>query len=64
MDSPKRASEAIPALEGAAQEASLEAGKALEDGVPVEGPSDADRVAKEAPSKIVVRPLFFANAGP
>ena len=56
MDSPKWAVEAIPALEGAAQEAFREADKVLEDGVPVGGPSDSDRVAMEAPSEIVVGP--------
>ena len=56
MDSPKWAAEAIPALEGAAQEASREADKALEDGVPAGGPSDSDRVAMKAPLEIDVRP--------
>ena len=67
MDSPERASEAIPALEGVAQEASREAGKALEDGVPARGPFAVDRVVREAPSEIDVGLSFlarFTNAGP
>ena len=38
LDSLERASEAIPALEGATQEAYREASKVLEDGVPAKGP--------------------------
>ena len=48
MDYPERDSEAIPALEGAIQESSREVVKALEDGVLVGGPSDTDRVVREA----------------
>ena len=67
MDSPKRDSEAIPTLEGATQESSREAGKALEDGVPAEGHSDTDRVVREAYLEIAIGPSFLAklsNASP
>ena len=67
MDSPERDSEAIPTLEGAAQEASREVSKVLEDGVPAKGPFDTDRVARETPSEIAGGPLFsarLANASP
>ena len=61
MDSPEWASEAILALEGAAQEAFGEAGKAMEDGVPAGGPFDADKVARKAPSEIAVGSSFLAR---
>ena len=67
MDSPKRAFDALPALEGASYDASKEACASLEDGVSVRGPSNVDGVVGEAPSKIAVGPSFLArlaNADP
>ena len=54
-------------LEGASQEASREACASLEDGVPVEGPPNADGVVGEAPSEIAIESSFYtrlANSGP
>ena len=50
MDSLERASDALPALEGVAQDASQEACALMEDGILTEGPRNADRVVWEAPS--------------
>ena len=50
VDSPKRASDSLPVLEGAAQDASKEACASLENGAPIEGPHNADQVIHEAPS--------------
>ena len=52
LDSPERASKAIPALKGATQEASREVSKALEDAILAGGPSDADIVVREASLEI------------
>ena len=52
MDSPERASDALLALEGAAQEAPREACTSMEDMVLDGGPTDADRVMREAPLEI------------
>ena len=46
MDSPERASDALPALEGVDQDACA----SLKDGAPTRGPSNADQGAREAPS--------------
>ena len=48
MDSLERAFDALPALEGATQDASREVYASLEDGVPVEGLSNGDSVMREA----------------
>ena len=67
MDFLEQASNALPTLEGASQDASKEACALLEDGVPTGGPPNADGVMMEAPSKIAVRLSFsarLANAGP
>ena len=48
LDSLERASGILPALEGAAQGTSKEACASMEDGAPVGGPPDADRVVSEA----------------
>ena len=67
MDSLERALDALLALEGASQDASREACASLEDGVSVEGPSNAEGVVREAPSEIAVGPSFsarIANASP
>ena len=61
MDSLERASDALPALEGATQEAPKEACASLENGVPTEGSSNADRVVGEAPLEIVVELPFSAR---
>ena len=62
VDSPERASGALPALEGATQDASRETCASLEDGASVEGPSNANQVVSEAPSiKIVVGPSLLAR---
>ena len=50
VDSPKRASDSLPALEGVTQDASKEAYALLENEAPVEGPPYADQVIREAPS--------------
>ena len=49
VDSSERAYDALPALEGAAQDASREACPSLEDGTLVGGPPNADQVVNEAP---------------
>ena len=67
MDSPEQASNALPALEGAAQEGLREASASLEDGVPDKGPPDAIRALEEAPLEIAAELSFsarVANAGP
>ena len=67
MDSQERASDALPALEGAAQEAPKEACAYLEDRIPTGGPPNVNRVVGEAPLEIVVELLFstrLANADP
>ena len=62
MDSPERASDALPALEGATQDASRETCASLEDGASVGRPSNANQVVSEAPStKIVVGPSLLAR---
>ena len=48
VDSPDRASDALLALEGAAQEAPREPYASLEDGIPDKGPPNADRAIGEA----------------
>ena len=50
MDSPKRASDALLALGGAAQDASKEACASLEDRIPTGGPPSAGKIMGEAPS--------------
>ena len=50
VDSPKRASDVVSALEGAAQDTSKEACASLEDGAPIGGPPNADQAVSEAPS--------------
>ena len=50
VDSLERASEALPALACATQDASKEACASLEDGVPTGGPPNVDQVISEAPS--------------
>ena len=45
----ERAFDALPALEGAAQDTSREAYVSLEDGTPAGGPLSADKVMGEAP---------------
>ena len=61
-NSPKKAFDALPALEGAAQDASKEACASLEDGTPAERPPSADKVVGEAPSaKIVIGPSLLAK---
>ena len=67
VDSSERASDALSALEDASQDAFGEACASLEEGVPTEGPPDADGVVGEAPSEIAARLSFsvrLANAGP
>ena len=67
MDSSVRASDALPDLEGASQDASKEACASLEDGVPAEGPPNADGVVGEALSEIAIGSSFsvrLENAGP
>ena len=44
LDSPQQASDALPALEGAAQDASREAYAYLEDGIPAGKPPSVDKV--------------------
>ena len=61
MHSLERAFDALPALEGASQDASREACASLEDGVPAEGPPNADGVMGESLSEIVVGPSFLAR---
>ena len=50
MDSPERASDALCALEGAAQDDSKESCASLENGDLTEGPPNADQDVIEAPS--------------
>ena len=50
MDSPERALDALPTLEGATQDASKEACASLEDGAPTGGPPNADQAVSEAPA--------------
>ena len=50
LDSPERASDALPALEDATQDASKEACASLKDGIPARGLPSADKVVAEAPS--------------
>ena len=50
LESPERASDALLALGGTAQDASKEACASLEDGIPVGGPPSTDKVVGEAPS--------------
>ena len=50
MDSPERASNALPTLEGVAQDTSREDCASLEDGAQVGGPPNADQVVSEASS--------------
>ena len=50
VNSPKRASNVLPALEGATQDASREACASLEDGAPAEGLPNIDRAVSEAPT--------------
>ena len=67
VDSPERASDALPALEGAAQEAHREACASLENGVLTGGPPNADRVVGETPLEIATKLSFstrLANADP
>ena len=47
VDSPKRAPDALPALERAAQDASREACASLEEGAPTRGPSNVDQAVSE-----------------
>ena len=46
----ERASDALPASEGATQDASKEACASLEDGILARGPPSADKVVGKAPS--------------
>ena len=67
MDPPKRASDALLALEGATQEAFREACASLDDGSTTEGPPGADKFVGKALSEVAVSPLFparLALAGP
>ena len=67
VDSPERASDALPALEGASQDASKETYALLEDVVPTGGSPNADGVMGEVASEIAVGLSFLArlaNAGP
>ena len=50
VNSPKRASNVLPALEGATQDASREACASLEDGAPAGGLPNVDRAVSEAPT--------------
>ena len=62
LDSPQRAFDALPALEGDAQNSSREACASLEDGIPAEEPPSADKVVGEAPSSgTAVSPLLKAR---
>ena len=62
MDSPERASNALPALEGAAQDASREAYASQEDGALAEGPPNTYQVVSEAPStETIVGPPLQAR---
>ena len=49
LDSPERASDALPTLEATAQDASREACASLEDGILAGGPPNVDKVVGEAP---------------
>ena len=62
MDSLERASDVLPTLEGAGQDASKEACAPLEEGIPVEGPPSAGKVVGEATSaETAVGPLLSAR---
>ena len=61
MDSPERAFDALPTLEGAAQDASLDACASLEDGAPTKGPPNVDKVVGEALLETVVGPSLSAK---
>ena len=59
MDSPGRAFDALPMLEGTGQDASKEACALLEDGAQTGGPPNADQVISEAPTtKTTISPLL------
>ena len=61
-DSPERASNALPALEGTAQDASREAYASLEDRALAGGPPNAYQVVSEAPStETIVFPSLLAR---
>ena len=67
MDSPERAPDVMPALDGVSRDASKEACASLENGVPARRPPNAARVEREALSDIVVGSSFsarLANADP
>ena len=50
VDSLEQAFDALPALEGAAQDATRGACALLEDGAPTRGPPNADQAVREAPT--------------
>ena len=54
MDSPDRASNDQPVLEGAPNEA----GAPLEEGIPARGPSNVDEIGGEAPSGVAAAPML------
>ena len=59
MDSPKQASDALSALEGAAQDSSKVACASLEDGAPTGGPPNVDQAVSEAPTiETTIGPLL------
>ena len=67
MDSPKRASDALPALKGASHDASREACASLENRAQSGGFPNADGVMGEAPSQIAIGSSFttrLAHASP
>ena len=67
MDSPDRASDPLPALEGAPQDAPREACAPPEDEIPDEGSPGVEEVVVEAPLKVAAAHSFLtrlANAGP
>ena len=61
VDSSERASDDLPALEGASHDASREDYASLEDRVPVRGLPDANGVVGEAPSEINDGPSFLSK---
>ena len=62
VDSPERALDTLPALEGAAQGVPGEACASLEDEISVEGLPSADNIVGEAPFvETIVVPLLFAR---
>ena len=62
LDSLEQASDALPALEGAAQGIPREACASLEDGAPVGGPPNVDQVVSEAPfAETVFGPSLLAK---